>query len=1648
MFIKPLDTTVLPAATFQDRAGNAHFALQSKRQNAVQSLFSGLASLSLAVSPDATYKRSLMEYEFRIILRCPSRKRDYIVAVDESFEKIHTDWNWVEQNLFLKLEEMDLSKSKVTPEQIDNLLVKQFDELTEEAVDPRAAEVQAKLQQVLQEIQPVFPALAGEVLLNFYACTYWINDQLSARGQLCITRNYVCFQGVKAPGSTDGDAKEAQNVRFILALKDIMSIDLVDANRVLLPDSIQISTKTKNYTFSLYFHRKEVFRVLCVLSNAAMHRLIKGAENSMSALADMFGKGNVSGDLSANVGSRGGGILTMGRSRDEFSFFPGRSASVVSDALDETDFTEQRFDRSVEISTPVLEANTLPDDPLDGTDNGVSNADAEKQFEERNHNLVRYAHISAATIHTIEELDMQLKNFEFRQLFRLPFADTVILEEMPCYYYHKAASNNFTGKLVLSQNFFNFVGLSPANANAQSHPTSTNTVTMSMLFDSPQDPTLLMVIPYPHIVSVKKQPPTALPAAGKLSSFSLSGYLVLSTKSKQEMWLSFSNVKSRDRVSDVLLQRMKQVDFHFDDEYVIGERNATGPRTQPANVASAGASPSTSLTPTMLSSPVYKGAGSVTSTGSLDEYTRPQEDPLSSGGAASAPRILEVGLRALFDDVDSESSLPHTLRLRPGSQDFEGDLLKRAVIGATTIDTRDRRKEEETAAVDAWNGFFEANGRDVCMIKDLKALRELMLKTGGIPPQYRGDVWMICVGGWYSRPEKNYYVNLVQEHLEETSVFAEEIEKDVRRSLPEHPAYQSPIGIDALRRVLTAYSWRNPAIGYAQALNILSAVLLLHLREEDAFWMLCIIVERILPDHYTKTLVGSVVDQSVFSRLVEMHMPALWTHLTKLYMDLSTISVPWFMCLFLNTVPLRLGVKFLDAFFVDGPKFLFWVALAILKINEQQLVTRGRDDDIFMQIIKNFFQRLGATGDDAVPGNVSEDGDGEEERPMAQVARTSQENLTRRFGVGLAVEPAPDPNTLTGRPLFEHLMTVAYATFAGSVTSEVIDALRMRYRLTVVHQMEDTSRKSQIRTLCEQVSLAFEEVAIVYDEVRRLEFAHEEEVEDPKGPAATARAEERVEEDNMRDVLISFGGWGMASNARGGGGGGAGGGGSGFLPRRQSRRNPQRTKLQKQQEVGQKTVCLADFRKVFGVVSPWRSGATTGPNTNAANPASLSPRRPSTAAQRPPLPKGKASAPNTTTAPTAVPPSLEDFNLGLTDRIYFYCSLHYNFLRTAKRGADASSPLAPAGYQNADTNGAGGGDANGRSGSADKTTYIVDLATMVHVLDIIMRQPLHSRLRFLFEIHDIDGDGFLDKNELKAVMDSLLEMFERARTGSQPSATTMAGATAANTPSATVAANLAPATVSTREDEEMYLGAVSSFLNTALKLGNNKPDTGTSTAGPGSGPAGSSLRRSASSDFANVVTQASAAAVLSSTGNNRPPITHVPHSTPSRQLPHRPAPAKHHLPHSQHQYTPRLDAALGEDMESEEGELGGSATPPATTSTRAKAHIKALRTHVRSSNPTPSRSRPQSAGSPRTSSVIPPQPPSSTSGTPPLDDNHNNGSNSAFRLSFNEFLLAVLSQSVFVQYFERVWTLCRHETGSDDPSGDGPVVVQYLAKAK
>lgn len=61
-----------------------------------------------------------------------------------------------------------------------------------------------------------------------------------------------------------------------------------------------------------------------------------------------------------------------------------------------------------------------------------------------------------------------------------------------------------------------------------------------------------------------------------------------------------------------------------------------------------------------------------------------------------------------------------------------------------------------------------------------------------------------------------------------------------------------------LRRVLRGIGWLYPDLGYCQGVGVIAAILLLLLEEEDAFWLLCAIVEDLLPaSYYTPSLIGN-----------------------------------------------------------------------------------------------------------------------------------------------------------------------------------------------------------------------------------------------------------------------------------------------------------------------------------------------------------------------------------------------------------------------------------------------------------------------------------------------------------------------------------------------------------------------------------------------------------------------------------------------------------------------------------------------------------------------------------------------------------------------------------------------------------------------
>lgn len=346
------------------------------------------------------------------------------------------------------------------------------------------------------------------------------------------------------------------------------------------------------------------------------------------------------------------------------------------------------------------------------------------------------------------------------------------------------------------------------------------------------------------------------------------------------------------------------------------------------------------------------------------------------------------------------------------------------------------KKLRDKSKMRLWFEFMKSNGRNLNVVKQEMFYKLIRV---GLPNRLRGEVWELCSGSMYCRYENlGVYEQLLRDNAGRESVAIEEIEKDLNRSLPEYAAYQSQEGIGRLRRVLTAYSWKNPEVGYCQAMNIVVAELLIYMSEEQAFWGLCVLCDKYTPGYYSKTMYGTLLDQRVFEALVEKTMPVLWEHIVAHDIQLSIISLPWFLLLFINSMPLVFSLRILDILFLQGARTLFQVALAILRVNGEQLL-RSSDDGSFIQVIKEYFSRLDAS---AHPNSKNE----------------SYRQITN----------------------FQELLVIAFKEFQD-ITEDTVKSYRKKHKGTVFLNIESFVKRTQIRNLPKCLNLDPDSLLNIYD---------------------------------------------------------------------------------------------------------------------------------------------------------------------------------------------------------------------------------------------------------------------------------------------------------------------------------------------------------------------------------------------------------------------------------------------------------------------------------------------------------------------------------------------------------------------------------------
>ncbi|KAI9001472.1 TBC-domain-containing protein [Trametes punicea] len=252
------------------------------------------------------------------------------------------------------------------------------------------------------------------------------------------------------------------------------------------------------------------------------------------------------------------------------------------------------------------------------------------------------------------------------------------------------------------------------------------------------------------------------------------------------------------------------------------------------------------------------------------------------------------------------------------------------LLGLGTAD-----EEEELVHTEGLIGFAQFG---ISSSKDEKREFDRLVRNG-IPLVYRAKAWLECSGALDMR-EPGVFADLLAECDTSSSVIRE-IEKDVCRTMPLNIFFgRTGAGVEKLRRVLIAYSRRNTAVGYCQGMNLITSTLLLvHADEEEAFWVLAAIIERILPEEFfSPSLLSSRACPMVLLDYVQDLMPKLSAHLSELGIDLAAICFSWFLSLFTDCLPVETLFRVWDIFMVDGVDVLFRIAFAILRTNEQELM--------------------------------------------------------------------------------------------------------------------------------------------------------------------------------------------------------------------------------------------------------------------------------------------------------------------------------------------------------------------------------------------------------------------------------------------------------------------------------------------------------------------------------------------------------------------------------------------------------------------------------------------------------------------------------------------------------------------------------------
>ncbi|VDK61167.1 unnamed protein product [Onchocerca ochengi] len=230
----------------------------------------------------------------------------------------------------------------------------------------------------------------------------------------------------------------------------------------------------------------------------------------------------------------------------------------------------------------------------------------------------------------------------------------------------------------------------------------------------------------------------------------------------------------------------------------------------------------------------------------------------------------------------------------------------------------------------------------------------------GIAHSLRPFLWPRFCGATKKKLTSAFsYIDVIKQCDKDKSSMSTQIENDLSRTLPNNICFHhtDSKGIESLRRVLNSVAYIYPDIGYCQGIGIIAASLLLFCPEESAFWIIASLIEDVFPsNYYSRSFLGLQADERISQQLIGIHLPELGRILKDNDVELSLITVNWFLTAFASVLSMRVLLRVWDCLFVFGGVTMFRVFISILKIKEDDLIELKYSENVVAELFNTISQ--------------------------------------------------------------------------------------------------------------------------------------------------------------------------------------------------------------------------------------------------------------------------------------------------------------------------------------------------------------------------------------------------------------------------------------------------------------------------------------------------------------------------------------------------------------------------------------------------------------------------------------------------------------------------------------------------------------------